>query len=235
MRSFTLSNYSFQSISALLVVNLLDVDTAVIEETAPVLLDISSNNVLTYVQIFSRNVNLYGILAVGPTCVLLQQVTVYVCLVSIIVTYIQSIAQTRINLVELEVTTYPQVGILTTGPYSLHLGHVTIAAARHFPSIPLLVVEVGHCPGHCLYTTFYIRPLQLFNSSLVCLLVVVALGHIEEVEVVCTNPQLVAIFVLNGHFANPDGIVSFTAGKIEDKLHVLDSIQTLDFLIELCF
>ena len=130
-------------LEALIVVNLCYVDAAVIEATAPVLLDVCGNNVLAHIEVTGRDVNLYRVLAVGPAAILLKQVAVYVSPICIIVADVQLIFKAIVNLVELEVTTNPVIGVVAARPDALLLGHVACAADGHHLVVPHRVVEVG--------------------------------------------------------------------------------------------
>ena len=90
-------------------INFTNVDAAVIEVTTPVLLDVCGDDILANIEILGRDVNLYRALAIGPTNILLQKVTIDVCLINIIVTNVQLVRQTFVDLFEFEVTANPVV------------------------------------------------------------------------------------------------------------------------------
>ena len=129
-------------LEAIIVVNLCYVDAAVIEATAPVLLDVCGNNVLAHIEVTGRDVNLYRVLAVGPAAILLKQVAVYVSPICIIVADVQLIFNAFVNLVELEVTANPVVGVVATRPCTCTICVISTADGHHLV-VPHRVVEVG--------------------------------------------------------------------------------------------
>ena len=148
-----------EELDTLFVVHLGDVDAAVVEVAAPVLLDVGGDDVLAYVEVLGGDVNLYGILAAGPAYVLLQQVAVDVCLVNVVVADVELVGETVVDLVELEVAANPVVGAVAgffedaAWPDALLLGHVAFAAGGHHLVVPHGVVEISLCPGQCLDAT----------------------------------------------------------------------------------
>ena len=214
---------SLQGISALLIVNLLNVDTAVVELATPVLLDVCGDDVLTNVEILGRDVYLNGVHAIGPSCILLQEVTVNVCLVVIIVANVEGIAQTLVDLVHLEGTAYPEVGVFTTGPDGLWLWIVTAVTNWHLPGLPHLVVEIGQSPCLGLGTSLNLGPLDFVCRICALLLVVVDVRHVEVVEVVRAYPEFLLVRLVEyRHVGNLDGRTSLAASEVEDNLQVLN-------------
>ena len=80
---------SLQLLGTLVVVHFLHVDTAVIEASAKVLLDVSGDDILALAQIPGRDMHLLGVLSVGPSVILLQQVAVDIGLIGVIVAHIE--------------------------------------------------------------------------------------------------------------------------------------------------
>ena len=148
-------------LEAIVIVHLGNVDAAVIELAAPVLLDVCGDDVLADVEVLGGDVNLHGVLAHGPVGVLLQQVAVHVCFVNVIMANVQLVGDTRIDALELEVTANPVVGVVAAGPDALHFWHEAFVADRHHLVIPHRVVEVGLSPAQCLGAAFNLGSVNL--------------------------------------------------------------------------
>ena len=120
--------------------------------------------------------NLYGILAIRPAYVLLQQNSVDVCLVNVIVAYIQLVGETVVNLFKFKVTANPIVGTMTAaisivGPHALLLGHIYSVSVfrgtdRHHLIIPHRVVEISLSPSQCFNAAIYFRSIDFLVTDL---------------------------------------------------------------------
>ena len=212
------------------VVNFLYVDTAVIEVATPVLLDVGCNHVGTYAQDRSGDVNLNGILSASPTHVLLQQVTVHVCPVGIVVANIQRVRQSGIDLVDGPGTTNPVVGVaaviavtlvggvvLVAIPNGLDFRHVANVTCRHCLLVPHGVIKFWHCPGKSFLAAIHLGICNLISGAFLIL------GCYEEVVVVSTsNPDFLTLGLVNQrHATDADVAVCCTTGKVKDNLQVL--------------
>ena len=191
---------SLQFISTLIIVDFLHIDTAVIEASAKVLLDISGDDILALAQILGRDMHLLGVLSVSPSVELLQQMSVDIGLIGVIVAHIESIAQALVDLVEREGTAHPVVGVMALSavalivevshvsrPDALELGHIACVTHRHLLVAPHRIVEVGLYPALGLHTTVYHGVLYLLHLIGLREVLLAAdgidVGHVAVVEV----------------------------------------------------
>ena len=120
--------------------------------------------------------HLLGILTIGPSVKLLQQMAIDISFISIVVANVERVAQALVDLIKFEGTTYPVVGIATivtitcvikmahmSRPDTLELLHISGITHRHGLLTPHRVIKVGLCPRHGLHTTFNHRILDLLN------------------------------------------------------------------------
>ncbi len=208
---------------ASVVVNFLYVDTAVIEATAPVLVYLGSNHVLSCTENLCRDVYLYRILAVSPTGILLEEHAVDVCLVVVVMANIECIAQARIDFVECEGTANPVTCVVrsvsihvcvvvdTCRPLGLNLRHVVEITYWHCSVIPFRVIELRHCPCQSLGTAVDNRVFHMLAVT----------AEVHEIEVMSAYPQFFSGgLVHKRHVAKLHVCVGRNPCKVEHNLEV---------------
>ena len=201
--------------------------------------------------------NLYGILAVSPTNILLQQVTVNVCFVNVVVANVQLVRETFVNLVKFEVAANPVVCVFATGPNALYFCHVASFAYGHHLVVPHRVVKVGQSPSQSLCTAANLGSIDFFKVGfdVSILLLFFSLGlsviahtivksvvpyhvldgslvHGNVVEVVCANPKF--LFFAGFCYVNQRNVLDgncgavLTATEIEVNHEVVNTGLTLE-------
>ena len=188
---------------------------AVVEFTTKVLLNISSNDVVAFLQYFCAYFQFNGVGAGGPIFCFVEQVAIYPDAITVVVKDVQNIFGSGMNFVEVEVAAEPEVCALTTRPFCSHssIWKGSPVTDWHHGFRPLGIVEVCLRPAKRLCPSVDLHVLDAVAPFV---------GVVAPIVIGCASPELTSFcLVVNADVGERDCGIVFLGSESEGNLGVI--------------